>query len=114
VTGKKKIEAVIHLVPIRGTAHDLFARTGALVVVTRSNGDCAGPELIQSLFDLTPTEAAVASRLSRGETVDQIALSTKKSVLTIRTQLKSILAKTGTRRQSELVHLLARLVPPAL
>lgn len=109
-----KIDAVMHLVPIRGAAHDLFDRARALVVVTRSTGGKAGPELIQTLFDLTPTEAAIARRLSSGETAEEIARATQKSVLTIRTQLKSVLAKTGTRRQSELVQLLTRLVPPAL
>jgi DNA-binding CsgD family transcriptional regulator len=109
-----KIDAVIHLVPIRGAAHDLFDRARALVVVTRSSGGKGGPELIQTLFDLTPTEAQIARRLSAGETAEEIARATKKSVLTIRTQLKSVLAKTGTRRQSELVQLLTRLVPPAL
>ena len=104
----------MHLIPIRGAAHDLFARTGAIVVITRSSGASGGPALMQSLFDLTPTEAAIARRLSQGETAEQIAQATQKSVLTIRTQLKSVLAKTGTRRQSELVGLLTRLVPPAL
>jgi DNA-binding CsgD family transcriptional regulator len=108
------LDAVMHLVPIRGAAHDLFSRTGAIVVITRSSGTSGGPALLQSLFDLTPTEAAIARRLSQGETAEQIAQATQKSVLTIRTQLKSVLAKTGTRRQSELMHLLTRLVPPAL
>lgn len=109
-----KIDAVMHLLPIRGAAHDLFDRARALVVVTRSGGSGGGPELIQTLFDLTPTEALIARRLAAGETAEEIARSTQKSVLTIRTQLKSVLAKTGTRRQSELVQLLTRLVPPAL
>jgi DNA-binding CsgD family transcriptional regulator len=111
---KAKVDAVMHVVPIRGAAHDLFASTSAIVVITRSSGASGGPALMQSLFDLTPTEAAIARRLSQGETADQIAQATQKSILTIRTQLKSVLAKTGTRRQSELVHLLTRLVPPAL
>ena len=109
-----KLEAVMHVVPVRGTAHDLFSRAGAVLVVTRSTGGKAGPGLIQALFDLTPTEAIVARRLGMGETAEEIANATEKSVLTVRTQVKSVLAKTGARRQSELVQLLARLVPPAL
>lgn len=109
-----KIDAVMHLVPIRGVAQDLFSQAAALVIVTRSTGAATGAELIQTLFDLTPTEATVARRLSQGESVEQIANATQKSVLTIRTQLKSVLAKTGTRRQSELVQLLTRLLPPGL
>jgi DNA-binding CsgD family transcriptional regulator len=109
-----KLEAVMHVVPVRGAAHDLFSRAGAILVVTRSTGAKAGPDLIQALFDLTPTEALIARRLTAGETAEEIATATEKSILTIRTQLKSVLAKTGARRQSELVQLLARLVPPAL
>jgi len=113
-TAGAKLKAVLHVVPVRGAAHDLFSRAGALLVVTRSTAANSGPDLIQALFDLTPTEALIARRVTAGETAEEIATATEKSVLTIRTQLKSVLAKTGARRQSELVQLLARLVPPAL
>lgn len=109
----RKLSAVMHLLPIRGDAHDLFNRASALVVITRSSGG-NHPAIIQSLFDLTPAEAVVAGRLGQGDTAEEIAQTTGRSILTVRTQIKSVLSKTGTRRQSELVQLLLRLVPPAL
>jgi DNA-binding CsgD family transcriptional regulator len=109
-----KVSMALHVVPVRRSAHEVFHRAGALLVVTKAKAGGGGPELIQALFDLTPSEAAIAHRLGSGETADEVAKSTGRSVLTVRTQVKSVLAKTGTRRQSELVRLLTRLVPPGL
>ncbi len=60
---------------------------------------------LRSLFGLTPAEARVACRLV-GETVDEIAEALHVSVATVRSHVQHLLAKTGTRRQSELVRLL--------
>jgi DNA-binding CsgD family transcriptional regulator len=108
-----KVSTVVNVVPVRLSAQDVFEPLSAVLVVSKAGGFVADPAIIRSLFDLTPSEAAIARRLASGETADEIARSTGRSVLTVRTQLKSVLAKTGTRRQSELVQLLTRLVPPA-
>jgi DNA-binding CsgD family transcriptional regulator len=63
--------------------------------------------LLEALFDLTPAEAGVASLLVEGKSVDEIAGARGVMQNTIRMQLKLIFAKTGTRRQAELVKLLA-------
>ncbi len=64
--------------------------------------------LLQDLFGLTPAEAAVAAALGAGKSVEDIARACRISVNTARTHLKNIFAKTGTRRQAELVALLMR------
>lgn len=103
-----QVPVIVHIVPIRGAAHDVFAEANVLLVlmpVDRSNVPAA--DLIQGLFDLTPAEARIARGVSRGETVDGIAITTNVSRETVRSQLKSVLTKTGLSRQQELVNLLA-------
>ncbi len=101
---------VAHLVPIRGTARDIFVRCAAVLVLTRVATPQAPPaELIQSLFDLTPAEARVARGLAAGEAVEEIASSRRVSRNTVRTQLRAVMEKTGCDRQAEVVALLGRL-----
>jgi DNA-binding CsgD family transcriptional regulator len=65
--------------------------------------------LLGEAFGLTPAEADVAADLLRGLSVGEIAVGRKRSVATVRTHLASVLAKTGTARQTELLRLLMRL-----
>jgi DNA-binding CsgD family transcriptional regulator len=66
--------------------------------------------LLQDLFALTPAEAAIAAALGEGKSVEAIARTCHISLNTARTHLKHIFDKTNTRRQAELVSLLARSV----
>jgi DNA-binding CsgD family transcriptional regulator len=73
------------------------------------------PAILIEAFDLTPSEAILAVDLLCGWSVGEVAAKRGRSVATMRTHLASILAKTGTARQSDLVRLLSRLprtVPP--
>ena len=63
---------------------------------------------LQYLFDLTPAEANLAVKIARGRSPIDVAREHNVTMPTIRTQLGAIYAKTQTRRQSELVALLAR------
>ncbi|BAT61062.1 bacterial regulatory proteins, luxR family [Variibacter gotjawalensis] len=98
---------VIHLLPVVGSAHDIFAQVSwiclAVPVVPR---DVPGAELLQGLFDLTPAEARVARAIGAARPIDTIAKALGVSALTVRTQLKAVFAKTGVRGQAELVRLL--------
>jgi DNA-binding CsgD family transcriptional regulator len=102
--------AVLHVVPIRRSAHDLFTRAAAILVLTKAS-DAALPAspLLRALFDLTPAEAAIAAHIATGNTVEQIAMADGKSIQTVRNQLKSVLNKTGCDRQVDLVRMLTRL-----
>lgn len=62
-------------------------------------------ELIQAAFELTPAEAQVVRALTDGHTLQQTAELRGRSIDTIRAQLKSVMAKTETRSQTELVRL---------
>jgi len=62
--------------------------------------------ILRELFELTPAEAAVASHLATGESVEQICERLTITANTCRTHLKRIYAKTETSRQGELVNLI--------
>ena len=101
-----------HLIPIRGTAHDLFPRCVGVLILTPATLPQAPPvHLIQSLFDLTAAEARVARGLVTGDTLPEIAAAGGVSHETVRSQLRGALAKTGLHRQTELVALLSGLRP---
>ncbi|MDQ6432709.1 helix-turn-helix transcriptional regulator [Mesorhizobium sp. LHD-90] len=106
------IPAVLHVVPIRRAAHDLFTRAAAILVSTKASDATPATSLLQAMFDLSSTEADVAARISAGRTAEQIALADRKSIDTVRNQVKSVLQKTGCRRQVDLARLLTQLIPP--
>ncbi len=62
-------------------------------------------QLLAESFNLTRSEARVAAQLAQGARLETIAQVNRVSVATIRTQLKSLFAKTGVNRQSDLVRL---------
>lgn len=73
--------------------------------------DCAlrpAPQALKQLFGLTGAEMKVAQRLALGVAPAELAAELGLSRNTIRTQIASIMAKTHTNRQAELVALLAR------
>ena len=98
---------VVHVIPIRLAARDIFVRCAAALVLTPVTLPQAPPvELVRSLFDLTPAEARVARGLASGKTVEDIAADSGVSLNTIRTHVRGVLEKTGQSRQSEVVALL--------
>jgi DNA-binding CsgD family transcriptional regulator len=106
---------VAHIVPIRLSARDIFVRCAAVLVLTPVTLPQAPPvELVQSLFDLTPTEARVARGLASGKTVQDIATDGGLSLNTIRTHVRGVLEKTGCNRQVDIVALLTAISPMRL
>jgi DNA-binding CsgD family transcriptional regulator len=99
---------IVHLVPVRREAHDIFARAmGIMVVSPVTIGEPPSGTLLQGLFDLSPAEARVAKGIASGQTIDTMATSFDLSRETLRYQLKAVFAKTGTKRQADLAGLLA-------
>jgi ArsR family transcriptional regulator, arsenate/arsenite/antimonite-responsive transcriptional repressor len=89
--------------------HSAALDTGVAAVVFISNPNIspkADLESLAQLYELTPAERRVAILLLKGKTLRDVAESVGVSVHTARSQLKSVLHKTGTPRQSELVKLL--------
>ncbi len=100
--------AIVHLVPIAGNSRDVFGSTSWLMIaVPISIQSGPDPRVLEGLFDLTLAEARVARAVALGQSVGSIACSNSVSTETVRSQLKSVLLKTGTHRQSELAALLS-------
>jgi DNA-binding CsgD family transcriptional regulator len=104
-----RVTGVLQIIPIRRTAHDVFGSCSAIVVLSEARQEGREATLVQSLFDLTAAELAIATDIAAGETVARIAQKSGRSINTVRNQLASILHKTGCSRQSELVILMNQL-----
>jgi DNA-binding CsgD family transcriptional regulator len=104
---------VIHLLPVRGAAHDLFTGAEILIIATSVNASSALPSvnLLHGLFDLSPAEARLAASLAGGEPLKGIAAKSGIQFSTARSYLESIFRKTGTHQQSQLVALLKSAQP---
>ncbi|SCW80471.1 DNA-binding transcriptional regulator, CsgD family [Sphingobium faniae] len=102
--------AVLHLLPARRQARDLFSNVRIFALLGRpDNHMLPDADIISALFDLTSAEARVARGIAQGKSVNDLALQFNVSIETVRTQLKRIFAKTSTTRQGELISLLTRL-----
>jgi DNA-binding CsgD family transcriptional regulator len=87
------------------------ARAAAAVfVVDPDEAPVVPAEWLTTRFGLTPAEARVASALARGEAVADLAEHLRVTTGTARWYVKQILAKTGTKRQADLVRLLVGMV----
>lgn len=72
--------------------------------------------LLHALYGLTPAETEIANSLLTGSSLEEVAAQRRRSVTTVRSQVKTLLSKTETRRQGELICLLSslpRMVPGA-
>ncbi len=65
-------------------------------------------QVLQHVYRLTPAEARLAQMILEGQSPGRAAAALQVSVSTIRTQLSSVLKKTGAQCQSDLVR---RLLP---
>ena len=72
----------------------------------RRIGQARGRQLAAE-FGLTPAQLSVVMHIAEGGTVAEYARMTKVSPATVRTHLKAIFAKTGARRQADLVRLIS-------
>lgn len=105
-SGQPAIQCVVtRLAMNRGeTPANLIARPRAAVYLADPTQPLETPEqLLQRIFGLTQAEARVLERLVYGRTPEQTATDNGVELTTVRSQLKSIFAKTNTTRQPELV-----------
>ncbi|RJF93138.1 helix-turn-helix transcriptional regulator [Sphingomonas cavernae] len=105
-SGRRDLGAVAK--PVTAPA---FMRSGAgaaLALFVSDPGQDArpDPEAIRDLFQLTRMEAMLAAALAGGASLVDAADKLGIAHNTARSHLRSIFAKTGARRQSQLVHLL--------
>jgi DNA-binding CsgD family transcriptional regulator len=92
--------------PLGGRAGQAEGSVKAVFISARDRGQETGEEHLRRLYDLTPTEAALASLLVQGMSLKDAAAELNVAENTARTHLKRIFDKTDTHRQGELVGLL--------
>ena len=98
------------IVPMTSFVRDLFNGGDLLLCFTDLIGERSpSARLLGQTFQLTAAEARLASSLTAGDGIDAASDRLAIGRETARTQLRAILAKTGTHRQAELTALLARL-----
>jgi DNA-binding CsgD family transcriptional regulator len=66
---------------------------------------------IARIHGLTPAEARVFERIAKGTSLQAISNELGTSLFTVRTQLRSVMAKCGAHRQADLVRLVASFPP---
>ncbi|TPG46508.1 helix-turn-helix transcriptional regulator [Sphingomonas glacialis] len=104
---------VIHLLPLRLNARDIFEAEGVLLLgAEAANASIPGADLLRLLFDLTPAEARLVRNLVEGNALGDAAVLLGIADGTARTHLRNVFLKTGVRRQAELVRLLLGLGQP--
>ncbi|TPN79552.1 helix-turn-helix transcriptional regulator [Mesorhizobium sp. CU2] len=102
------------LVPMTAFLRDLFNCGDFLLCLTDLVSQRPPSErLLGRAFQLTAAESRLASSLAAGEGIDAASARLAIGRETARTQLRAVLAKTGTHRQAELTALLSRLRAPS-
>ena len=116
-SGARKVASVLTLTPLSALGRtDLrcggtSAQQGRVAIMVIDGADQLrlGRDALWAMFDLTAREAELALALLDGRTLPELARTQAISKQTLRNQLSSILRKTGTTRQSELVALLLQM-----
>ncbi|KWF65512.1 helix-turn-helix transcriptional regulator [Burkholderia pseudomultivorans] len=83
-------------------------RIAMLIVRAPEENDARRNDTLRALFGFTATEAALAGALADGLTLSDIAARHRVTLNTVRSQLKAVLRKSDTAKQSELVALVLR------
>lgn len=103
-------EVRLTVLPYRGTGPGSPMSLAALVLLSSSaEASPSRASTLTSLYGLTPTEARVADLLAAGLDIPDMAERLKLSKDSCRFYLKRLFAKTGTRRQVDLLRLILSL-----
>lgn len=102
----------ITLQPLPPTATSLYKKQGWALLLLRDLGAGESQQMMDFLdtCGLTPAETKLALQIAIGSTLIAYAKEHGVSIHTVRNQLRSVLEKTDTHRQGELIALLNRLV----
>ena len=84
-------------------------RLAIVCVADPDHAEAPTERLLSELFGLTQAETRLAAALLAGETLNDVASRTSRSVHTLRGLLARLMAKTDTGRQSDLIRTLAQL-----
>ncbi len=114
--GDEDMGLVAHILPLnRGKRRDLggtFVATAAIFVQDPIAAPSFPGEAFAKLYGLTGSELRVLLAISPGISVREAADKLGISEATAKTHLQHVHAKTGTSKQTELMHLLMGSAPP--
>ena len=99
--------AVLLAQSLRGQNTAGMGQTDIGLFLTYANPDPRANDLrLQAIFGLTPAETRLVAHLLHGKTIRDVSDHLHLSRETLKSQLRSLFEKTGTRRQSELIAVL--------
>ncbi|AYM05842.1 helix-turn-helix transcriptional regulator [Agrobacterium radiobacter] len=106
-TGEDR-SCILHVIPLRRNALDLSPKGSAIVLISQPMGTITdATSLLKGLYDLTKGEARVALEIMKGLSLPAVAKQLQISHETVRSNAKSIYAKTGSTGQTDLVRRLS-------
>ncbi len=106
---------ILHVLPLKHQSMPAGLSPSAIaaIFVTPATSQSESPDAaLAALFNLTPTEARVLSKIAAGSTLADVAKTLNTRASTVKTHLLKIFAKTGTHRQVDLVRLVGSLAFP--
>jgi DNA-binding CsgD family transcriptional regulator len=71
-----------------------------------------GVNMLRNIYGLTGAEAELARLLAEGLSLEEASLRREVKLTTARSQLKQVFAKTGAKRQGDLVRIVLSGIPP--
>jgi DNA-binding CsgD family transcriptional regulator len=107
--------ATVHVLPLdEGELRGWLApgAAAAVFVASEAPAKAAGLDAVAEAYGLTRAETRLLERLMLGEAIADAAASLNVAQTTAKTHLAHVLSKTGARRQTDLLNLVHRLVPP--
>jgi DNA-binding CsgD family transcriptional regulator/PAS domain-containing protein len=108
--GKTVLHATVLPLPPASRWNTLWQKPLAMLVLSEPESSRRfGAEALRQLYGFTPAEVRLANALMSGQSLEEHAAECGLSAETVRSQVKALLAKSGTRRQGELIAVLARL-----
>jgi DNA-binding CsgD family transcriptional regulator len=106
--GKRPMHILVS--PLHATDNPVCTKASVAVFIDDPEENPIVPaEVLRTLFGLTPAETRLALSLLNGHSASETADLGRVSRETVKSQMKALLAKTGSRRQGELIRLLSRL-----
>lgn len=112
--GRDGVSLQLVVVPLPSWSGPFGMEAASAVFINDEQASATGSfgELLRAVYTLTPTEALLTEALVNGQTIQSYAELRHVSMATARTQMRSVMAKVGVTRQSDLVRVV--LTGPAL
>lgn len=102
---------ILHILALSERHRDLLLGTPSVLILIKDpeRSGRTDPRILIDLFDLTPSEAAIAVALGNGASPEAVCLQRGISANTLKTHRKRIFSKIGVSSQSELATLLSKI-----